>query len=446
MILFIEDLHWADSASLSLLHFIVRNISSERVLVLATFRSEELTVDAEGYGHPLAEELRLMRREKLIKEIILSNLNHARVTEVAENMIGGCINNEFAAKLAEESRGNALFVVESLRMLFENENLFEEDGQWRLSVDTLGIPDKFKDVILRRLSLLKFNQRRVLDAASVIGERFDFELLSVVLGQDSLDVLEALNSISRLTSLLRVEESFFRFDHAKSRDAIYEEIALPLKRGYHRRVAEKLESTSKDGKLHLSEIAFHYAEAEDLERAVKFSLAAGQDALSVFSNAEAIKNFAYVREKAPDSAENAETRNIALEGLGDAYYANCLYRKALETFERLADSTTGEVKLRAYRKAMDAVLFGIIDFPTRLVQLTKKAEPYAASSRLENARIRFLSANTRAETLREYEETLEVFEEEYSIPDVARALVPLAALKSFQSYRFVGAQAMASSK
>ena len=264
VILFIEDLHWADSASLSLLHFIVRNISSERVLVLATFRSEELTVDAEGYGHPLAEELRLMRREKLIKEIILSNLNHARVTEVAENMIGGCINNEFAAKLAEESRGNALFVVESLRMLFENGSLFEEDGQWRLSVDTLGIPDKFKDVILRRLSLLKFNQRRVLDAASVIGERFDFELLSVVLGQDSLDVLEALNSISRLTSLLRVEESFFRFDHAKSRDAIYEEIALPLKRGYHRRVAEKLESTSKDGKLHLSEIAFHYAEAEDL--------------------------------------------------------------------------------------------------------------------------------------------------------------------------------------
>jgi len=306
-------------------------------------------------------------------------------------------------------------------------------------VDTLGIPDRFKDIILRRLSMLKFIQRRVLDAASVIGEKFEVELLSVVLGQDTLEVLEALNAISRSTSLVHVEENTFRFAHAKSRQAIYEEIALPLKRGYHRRVAEKLETAVNDGRLPLSDIAYHYAEAGYEEKAVKFALSAGQDSLERFSNQEAVKHFAYVLEKAADTPGNAETRRNALEGLGDAYYANCTYPKALEVFERLAGSGTGEQRLRAYRKAMDAVIFGMIDFPARLVELQRKAEPYAASSRLESARIRFLGATawmvdkeTYGKMIEDFVGALRVFEEEYSLPDVARALIPLT--RSLSSY------------
>ena len=433
VVLFIEDLHWADTASLSLLHFIARTSRSQRVLLLATFRSEELTTDAEGYTHPLAEELRFMKRENLLKEITLSSLSQEYVAEIAKNMLGGAVGSELAAKLAEESRGNALFLIESLRMLSEGGCLYQENDMWNVSLDTLGIPSKFKDIVLRRLSLLKFNQRRVLDAASVIGERFDVDLLSAVLGQDSLEVLEALNSIARSTSLLRVEEGFFMFDHAKSRLAIYEEIASPLKKGYHRRVAEKIASSSKDNKLPFSEVAYHYAQAGDEEKAVKFALDAGQDALERFSNAEAIKHFTYVMEKAHGTTENAEMRRVALEGLGDAFFANCMYNKALEVFERLTVSETGEARLRAYRKAMDSALW--LGKRSRLVELASKAEPYAASNRLENARIRFISAPVRnrayaysdtAKRFADFESTLRIFEEEYSLPDVARALIPLS--------------------
>jgi len=431
LILLIEDLHWADSASLSLVHFVARTLKSEKILLLATFRSEELTTDAEGQVHPLAEELLMMRREGLFKEIRLSSLSPAYVTEIAENMVGGRVNPELAETLAKESRGNALFVVESLRMLFERGNLYQDDAQWRLTVDTLDIPDKIKDIILRRLSLLKFNQRRVLDAASVIGEKFDAELLSVVLAQDILDVLETLNAIARSTSLLRVEESFFRFDHAKSREAIYEDIALPLKRGYHSRVGEKLEQAGKNGRLPFSDIAYHYAQAGNAEKAIKFAMAAGQDALSRFSNAEAIKHLSYVLETLPDSPENAERRKDALEALGDAYYANCMFREALAVFERLAGSGTGRVRLRAYRKSMDAIFFGRGD-PTRFMELAKKSEPYAAVDRLESARIRFHKASylSRAESEIEWEASLRVFEEEYSLPDVARTLGALGIVKA----------------
>ena len=108
-ILVLEDIHWADSASLSLLHFVSRAIGSERLFILATFRSEELNSPAEGQPHPLVETLRLMGREDLFTEIKLANLNEPDVGRIAESMLSGSIHPELTEKLAKESQGNPLF-------------------------------------------------------------------------------------------------------------------------------------------------------------------------------------------------------------------------------------------------------------------------------------------------------------------------------------------------
>jgi KaiC/GvpD/RAD55 family RecA-like ATPase/tetratricopeptide (TPR) repeat protein len=433
VVLFIEDVHWADSASLALIHYVARAVhDSERVLVLATFRSEELTADAEGHPHPLAETLRLMRREELFTEITLSKLSQTSVSKMAESMIGGSLHPELAEKLATESRGNPLFVVESLRMLHERKSLIQENNQWRLAVDELGIPRKIKDIILRRLACLKYAQRRVLDAASVIGEEFDVELLSTVLGQDSLDVLETLNVVAHSTSLVRAEENRYGFDHARSRETLYEELSMPLKRGYHNRIAEKLEST-KSAALPLSELAYHFAQAGNKEKAVKFALAAGQDALARWSNTDAIKHFTYVLQAAGEDPQRLEERLNAMEGLGDAFYANNMFTEATRIFENIADTTaTDALRLRAYRKAMEAV-FQYGDMP-HLMELVKKAEPYAGADRLENARILgsrarfFTMRNMAPAALEAWEAALPVFEEEYSLWDAAWALIGIASM------------------
>jgi tetratricopeptide (TPR) repeat protein/KaiC/GvpD/RAD55 family RecA-like ATPase len=444
VILFIEDIHWADSASLALLHYISRIIGSKKILVLATFRSEELTADAEGRPHPLAETLRIMKREDLFREVKLSTLDQGSVSKIAENMIGGSLQPTLAERLTTESRGNPLFIVESLRMLHEHRSLLQEDNQWRLAVDGLGIPSKIRDIVLRRLSVLKYAQRRVLDAASVIGEKFDVELLSTVLGLDSLEVLETLNVIAHSTSLVSVEANCYRFDHAKSREAIYEEIAAPLKRGYHARAAEKLENTSATERLPLSDLAHHYSQAGNNAKAVQYSLAAGQDALARWSNEEAIKHFSYVLRAGADTPENAEAKSIALEGLGDAYCANGMFEKAAETFEELAASATGSLKLRAYRKGMEAVWYKEMN-PARAMESVKKVEEFAASDRLEAARVRWirgraflflgdLAARERPAyleaSLEDHEEALRVFKEEYSLPDVANLLAGTGAVRA----------------
>jgi len=431
IILFIEDIHWADSASLALLHYVARAITSERILVLATFRSEELTADAEGRPHPLAETLRAMRREDLFTEINLSNLNQANVEKIAENMMGGNLQSSLAEKLTVESRGNPLFVVESLRMLFERKSLVQENDEWRLAAGEFGIPSKVKDIILRRLAILKYAQRRVLDAASVIGEKFDVELLGTVLGIDSLEVVETLNVIAHSTSLVCVEENFYRFNHAKSRETLYDELSAPLKRAYHARIAEKIESI-KSPTLPLSDLAYHYAQAGNREKAAEYALDAGEDALARWSNEEAIKHFTYVLESVSETPENAETRRKAQEGLGDAYYANSMFKQATKTFEELSDSETGAAKLRALRKAMEST-FQYMDMP-HLMELVKKAEPYAAADRLESARVLtqrgrgylFGQGNAKL-AVEDWEAALRVFEEEYSLWDAALALLGLGA-------------------
>jgi tetratricopeptide (TPR) repeat protein/KaiC/GvpD/RAD55 family RecA-like ATPase len=427
LILFIDDIHWADSASLALMHFISRTISSERILLLATFRAEELTTDIEGHPHPLAETLRVMRHEDLFTEVKLSSLNHSDVSKIAENMMGGSLQNEFSERLSSDSQGNPLFVIESLKMLHEHKSLVNENNEWHLAINELSIPCKVRDIILRRVSMLKYAERRVLDAASVIGEKFNAELLSAVLGLDVLEVLETLNAVAHSTSIINVDEYYYSFDHSRSRETLYEELSPPLKRGYHLRVAERLEDRSREGKLPLSEIAYHYCQAGFKQKAVKYSLSAGQDALRKWSNSEAIRHFTYVLQNIDDNSGNAADKMIALEGLGDAYGVNCMFDKAKAAYEELADSTTGNLKLRACIKAMEIIWYKEMN-PLQLMESIRKIEEQAILDPLESARIiwnrgrAFLFLRDLKRALEDHEEALRLFKEEYSLPDVANLL------------------------
>ena len=433
VVLFIDDLHWADSASLALFHYIASAVESLKVLLLATYRSEQRTLDAEGRPHPLVETLRLMKREDLFEEIKVGSLSEGAVSALAKSMLGGDLQSALAEKLAGESQGNPLFVVESLRMLRERDVLVEEQDKWRLVSDELGIPDKIKDIILQRLAVLRREQRRMLDAASVIGEKFDAKLLSSILGLNQLEVIETLDSIAKDTCLVYNDGDLYRFDHIRSRDAIYDELSPALKKGYHAEVAENLEAMFKNGELPFSEIAYHFAQAGNIEEAIKYSMAAGQDALARWSNSEAIRHFNYVLKVVGERPEHREDRLNALEGLGDAFFANCMYKEATKVFEDLSNTVeTGATKLRALRKALkSSMLFGD---SIRSMELGKKAERYAAADRLENARILMdttLALGRKIDRQLDDDTTaLRVFEEEYSIADAASVLKMTGATKA----------------
>jgi tetratricopeptide (TPR) repeat protein len=429
LILFIDDLHWADSASLALLHYLARTIGSERILILATFRTEELNSLAEGIVNPLLNTLRLMGREDLFSEVKLPNLERTDVSRIAENMLGGNVNELLVNRIASESQGNPLFIIESLKLLFENGSLIKEVDEWQLKVDHLAVPLKIKDIILRRLSNLKSNQRRILDVASVIGDKFDPHLLGSVLEVDSLAVLETLNSIALSKSLVSVEGDYYRFDHAKTREVLYEEILLPLRKGYHERVAERIETLYSNLKEpQVADLAHHYTQGGNLLKSIQYSNAAGKLALEKFSYPEAIRYFTYVLGTLQQDSENSEWKNTALEGLGDAYYASMMFKEATNTFETLA-KVESDVKLRVLRKAMEASFFQ--NDLTHLQELIDESEKTISADRLEMARMWMnkgrvctLQGNQLA-GIENRRKALQVFEEEYSLSDTAWCLISM---------------------
>jgi tetratricopeptide (TPR) repeat protein len=433
LILFIDDLHWADSASLSLLHYIARTVGPEKILVLATFRSEELSLNTEGLTHPLLDTLRLMGREDLFKEVKLINLSKPDVGRIAEDMLGGRVSEELVEKLAQESRGNPLFVIESLRFLFENGSLLQRSSKWQLAVDKLGIPTKVKDIILRRLGALKPNQRRTLDVASVIGDKFDPQLLGAVLSQDSLEVLETLNSVALSKSLVCVEGNYYRFDHAKSREVLYEEILLPLRQGYHERVAERIETLNGSAKqLSLSDLAYHYSQAGNKLKSLQFSLAAGKDALARFSNSEAIRHFKFVLQMIGAGSEGDCQKIAAMDALGDAFSSAGLFEEAVKTFESIACSVDSKsARLQALRKALMCCYWR--GDSKRGLELANKAKEYESADKLEYARLQLYkgfvmgrSFGKPKEAIEDMTLSLKVFEEENSVPDIARGLAEIS--------------------
>jgi tetratricopeptide (TPR) repeat protein len=433
LILFIDDLHWADSASLSLLHYMSRSISCDRILILASYRSEEVKTNQ---THQLRDTLRLMGREDLFKEIILSGLNQAEVGEIAENMLGGKVDEEFVRKLTQETKGLPLFVIESIRTLYTHESFIQENYVWHTKVQSFGIPPKVKDVILRRLDFLEPNQRKILDAASLVGEKFNPILVAHVLHQDSLEVLQSLNTMVKSTFLVYAEENCYKFEHAKICEVISGEISEPLKRLYHLKIAENLEKLSET-KLPVNELAYHYAQAGDQRKSIKYSLEAGKDALTRFSNVEALNHFSYVLQVIADDPKCAEERTEALEGMGEALFAQSQFREAKETFEKLSNVSSGQTKIRALRRAMDSSFFQG-DF-MHLYELTKKDEDFINIDRLERARI--LMNRARAVMFlgnfpagkNDFEAALRIFEEECCLSDIARVLLGLGGI-SHQSW------------
>jgi predicted ATPase len=427
IILFIDDIHWADSASVALLHYIARAANSERLFILATFRSEEISSNYYGQTHQLSEALQIMGREGLFKEIKLSNLSQSEVGRVAESMLGGKLKRNFVETLSEESRGNPLFVVESLRMIYDQDILSQEEGQWSLKKDKIGIPDKVKEIILRRTSSLKPNQSRILNVASVIGEKFDPKLVASALSESNLSILEELNNVAKSTLLITVEGKYYRFKHARIQEMIYNEISTLLKQEYHLKIAESLESNRPNIEtVMFSDIAYHYINAKNDEKAAKYSLAAGQYALKKWSNIEAIRHFKYVLQILENEPETIIEKTAAFEGLGDAYFANNNFKEAAETFEHLAAFENGVTKLRALRKAMFSAWFkGDLE---SLDRFTKLAEQNATADRLEAARILHQKARVvgvqgeMSTCLKLIDQALEVFDEEYALEDAAWVL------------------------
>ncbi len=358
VVIILEDLQWVDSASAQLLHFLARNFRGLRVLLVGTYRSEELAGEGRETVHPLIEILRLMRREGICHEMSLDRLTLEETGEAIRGMLSGHTDPKLVRQIMDESEGNPLFAVETVRLLLQTNALTREEGFWKSKTSTeIRIPDTVREVVLRRIDRLRKQDRHLLEYAAVAGESFRPRVLEKALGLDPLHLLETLESLEKEFALVRADENGYRFSHEKICRVMYELISPPRRRELHRVVGEVLESQS-DERLH-PELAHHFRNSGDNVKWLKYSLLAGKYSMERAAFREAIMHFESALDAAGMRPNAVEARRQALEGLGDANAFLGQYQSAFRLFEDSLELST-EPRDRA-RLLVKRVECGFVD-------------------------------------------------------------------------------------
>ena len=382
VVLRLEDLHWADSQTAQMLHFLARNVAGLRLVMVGTIRTEETGPGPAGTVHPMVESLRLMRREGICTQLDLPPLSQSEVGQAVTGMLGLQVDAGLLDDIARESAGNPLFLVELVRMLAATGKIVQRDGIWvRTGEGPMDIPTTVREVVLHRLDLIGREQRRTLDLASVIGETFEPKLIAKMTGRTDLDVLETLEQIEDDHRLIVSGAKDFRFAHQKVQRVIYEEISPLRRRELHRVIGLNLESDGPDDAT-VARLVMYFEQAGENSRLAKYAVRAGENCLRKYSLREAGPFF----EKAVSANQFAQDKDIlarSLEGLGDIAAEAGECERALAHYDRLLNvQIDSGWRARVLRKEAE------IWMPTvkgkgdtgRTTELLEEAERYDATT------------------------------------------------------------------
>src|SRR5262249_4803347 len=216
LVLFIDDLHWADPSTVDLLAYLAGRLAPWRILILVTCRPAELT----RTRHPFAQLKLLLQARGVCKEVRLAPLSRQDTEQYISLEFGRHrLPGEFARLVHDSTDGNPLFMVELLRHLRERGVIAETDAGWAL-VEELphfdrDLPESIRSALQRKIDQLDDADRWLLSAAAVLGREFDSAVLARILDLDAAEVEERLVSLEQRHGLARIVKEAQLPDGAK---------------------------------------------------------------------------------------------------------------------------------------------------------------------------------------------------------------------------------------
>jgi predicted ATPase/DNA-binding SARP family transcriptional activator len=326
-VLFIDDLHWADDASLGLLNYLIRRLDDKPLCVILTWRAEEIPE-----GHPLRELLAETRRSGSATTLVLERLSPASVEELVGRAVPEA--GTLGQRLTDETEGLPLFLTEYLTAV--------EKGELDVGEDTWTLPGGVQDLLKTRLGTVGETAGQVLAAAAVVGRSFDFDTVRTASGrgeEETLEALEELNSRGLIREVGVVGGTpSYDFDHDKLRTLVYEETSLARRRLLHRRTAAALSggARGREADSLASQIARHHRLAGQDAEAARYYLLAGDYARSLHANSEALTH--YEEALALGHPDDARLH----EAVGDLRTRTGEYGAALASYEAAASSADSD--------------------------------------------------------------------------------------------------------
>jgi class 3 adenylate cyclase/tetratricopeptide (TPR) repeat protein len=338
IVLVMEDWHWVDHSSVALCEHLLPLTSSGLLFWFVT-RSEP--------GDPAARIRAAASRHPgmPIQEIALVPLAEAHSSALIDHLVGPSVLPEAVRSLIlRKTEGNPFFIEEVIRGLIAEGTLVKDarDGSWRLArpVAALALPDTIQGVIVARLDRLEEGVKSVLKLAAVIGRSFFLRILQAI-AEASNAVDSSLAELEH-TELIRVRQQVpeleYIFKHALVQEAAYGSILAERRRAIHRSVAKAIERLFADRlEEFTSLLAYHYALAEDWEKAQAYLFKAGDQAGRMAADAEALEHYrqaeaAYMKVAAQELTPLQ--RAMLDRKLGQAFYGVGRYDQAVEYFSR----------------------------------------------------------------------------------------------------------------
>lgn len=334
----VDDIHWVDDASRQFLHYLACRISDRPLLLVFTYRGEEVDSD-----ESLAGFVQSLRREPHTRHFPLARLTLADAVALLQQSGEQRLRTAgLAAWLHRESEGNPLFMTSLLHSLSEQDAL-PAAARERGAEDAAGgahlLPQALRDSVRARISRLPREVRGKLEIAAVLGRRFDFELLHAVAQEPQAVLLQAIEFLVR-RQLLREEEEagVYDFSHDKVREVVYLDIGVTRRMLLHRAVAEALE---RHPVLEVHErtagLAEHYERGQVWSRAIHSMVQAAEQSQRLFAMREALGWFdrAVALAEAHPEAMDQQSQLALIERRGAARAQAGQTAGAVADFERV---------------------------------------------------------------------------------------------------------------
>lgn len=293
LVMVFDDLHWADPASADLLLHLFQLVDQVPILFLCAFRPYR---PSPGWQIKQAAEANYPHR---YTEIRLSPLNDEQGGILIEKLLS--ISNLPASMrelILRKAEGNPFFVEEVIRALIDHGAIRRDESglRWEAvkQVESIEIPDSLQALLIARIDRLEEESRRILQLAAVIGRSFYYRVLQAI-SDAHAELDRQLNNLQRvelIRELTRHPELEYMFRHELTRDAAYQSILHRRRRQFHLQVAEAIESLYPERlEEEAHRLAYHFREARDYERALKYTRIAGDAAARLYANTEAEGHF-----------------------------------------------------------------------------------------------------------------------------------------------------------
>ncbi len=324
----LDDLHWADEASLNLLLSLADLSAAHPIFFICMLRPDK-TAPSWDSIQKIQEKL-----EKRFDSILLEPLQAEQTDAMLTNLLGArALPEPIRDLIVQKADGNPFFVEELIRSLIETGQIVRENGHWKALTESAKIrmPNTLRAVLSARIDRLPELSRHVLQNAAVIGRSFDLRVLQYLTSLNG----ELASQIQDLSdaSLIEPAPEAYIFRHVLIQEAAYESILIKKRAELHRTIGETIEELHAERIEEFAPLlAYHFYRAQDV-RSLKYDILAGEKSARLYANAESATHFGRALEVAKRNGSDLDQIRFLFSELGRVLELGGRYEQALQNYD-----------------------------------------------------------------------------------------------------------------